>query len=183
MKRTLLITALLTAALLVAFLCHATSAGAQEAHQHQHDPSEKLGRVNFPVSCTTQAQRQFNRAVAWLHSFEYEEAEKVFTEVTINDPRCGMGYWGVAMSNYHPIWAPPTPAELQKGSSAIEKAKSVGAQTQRERDYIAAIEVFWFFTKTLTGSIIGRAPSLTVKRWGGFTGAIRQTARPASSTR
>src|SRR6267143_1272857 len=54
-----------------------------------------------------------------------------------------MSYWGIAMSNYHPIWAPPSGAELQKGSSAIEKAKSVGAQTQRERDYIAAIEVFY----------------------------------------
>jgi len=127
----------------MAFVCHTPSAGAQEAHQHQHEPSEKLGRVNFTVSCNPQAQRQFNRAVAWLHSFEYEEAEKVFTEVTVTDPRCGMGYWGIAMSNYHPIWAPPTAAELKKGSSAIEKAKVVGARTRRERDYIAAIEVFY----------------------------------------
>jgi tetratricopeptide (TPR) repeat protein len=138
---------LLTAAILVAFLSHTNSASAQEGHQpqhtHPHDPSEKLGQVNFTVSCNPQAQRQFNRAVAWLHSFEYEEAEKAFTEVTVTDPRCGMGYWGIAMSNYHPIWAPPTAAELQKGSSAIEKAKVVGARTQRERDYIAAIEVFY----------------------------------------
>lgn len=143
MKRTLPVVLLLTAALLVAFLCHSPSARAQGAHQHQHDPSEKLGRVNFPVSCNPQAQRKLKRAVAWLHSFEYEEAEQVFTEVTVTDPRCGMGYWGIAMSNYHPIWAPPTAAELKKGSSAIEKAKSVGARTQRERDYIAAIEVFY----------------------------------------
>ena len=54
-----------------------------------------------------------------------------------------MGYWGIAMSNYHPIWVPPNAAELQKGSAAIEKAKSVGARTGRERDYIAAIEVFY----------------------------------------
>ena len=147
MKRILRVVILLTAALLVAFLCHTNSASAQEGHQpqhtHPHDPSEKLGQVNFTVSCNPQAQRQFNRAVAWLHSFEYEEAEKAFTEVTVTDPRCGMGYWGIAMSNYHPIWAPPTAAELQKGSSAIEKAKGVGARTQRERDYIAAIEVFY----------------------------------------
>jgi tetratricopeptide (TPR) repeat protein len=146
-KRTLLAVILLTAALLVAFRCHTHSAGAQEGHQrqhtHSHEPSEKLGQVNFNVSCSPEAQRQFNRAVAWLHSFEYEEAEKAFTEVTVTDPRCGMGYWGIAMSNYHPIWAPPTAAELQKGSSAIEKAKAVGARTERERDYIAAIEVFY----------------------------------------
>jgi tetratricopeptide (TPR) repeat protein len=135
--------ALLSATVLAAFLCHAPSAGAQEAHQHQHDPSGKLGRVNFTVSCSPRAQRQFNRAVAWLHSFEYEEAEKAFNEIAVAEPRCGMAYWGVAMSNYHPIWAPPTAAELEKGTSAIEKAKSVGARTQRERDYIAAIEIFY----------------------------------------
>ncbi len=143
MQRTLPVVALLTAAMLVASLCHTTLARAQEAHQHQPDPTEKLGRVNFTVSCSPQAQRQFNRAVAWLHSFEYGAAEKVFTEVPVTDPRCGMGYWGIAMSNYHPIWAPPTAAELKKGSNAIEKAKAVGARTQRERDYIAAIEGFY----------------------------------------
>ena len=124
----------LTAAFLLAFFCYTQTARAQEGHQHIHEPSEKLGEVNFTVSCNLPAQRQFNRAVAWLHSFEYEEAEKAFTEVTATDPRCGMGYWGIAMSNYHPIWAPPTAAELQKGSNAIEKAKAVGARTQLERD-------------------------------------------------
>ncbi|HYG82915.1 MAG TPA: hypothetical protein VD861_21135, partial [Pyrinomonadaceae bacterium] len=115
----------------------------EETHPHRHDASEKLGRVNFAVSCTPQARTQFNRAVAWLHSFEYEEAEKAFAEVAATDPRCGMGHWGVAMSNYHPLWAPPTAAELQKGLSAVEKAKAAGARTPRERDYIAAMEVFY----------------------------------------
>ncbi len=54
-----------------------------------------------------------------------------------------MGYWGLAMSNYHQIWAPPTAEELKKGQAAIEKARSVGAGAQRERDYIAAVEVFY----------------------------------------
>ena len=143
MKRLLLFAAPSIAAVLVLFLSPAPLAKAQEAHQHQHEHAEKLGRVSFPVSCTAQARKQFTRAVAWLHSFEYEEAEKVFNEVTITDPRCGMGYWGIAMSNYHPLWAPPNAAELQKGSAAIEKAKSAGARTARERDYIAAIELFF----------------------------------------
>src|SRR5215213_2697103 len=117
--------------------------GAQEMHPHPHDRAEKLGRVNFNISCNLQAQTQFNHAVAWLHSFEYQEAEKAFTEVTIMDPQCGMGYWGIAMSNYHPLWAPPTPAELKKGWSAVEKAKSVPARTPREQAYIAAMETFY----------------------------------------
>src|SRR5262245_56336712 len=112
---------------------------AQEAHQHQHE----LGKVNFPISCSAPAQGQFNRAVAWLHSFEYEEAEKAFTQATLTDQQCGMGYWGVALRTYHPIWAPPLAEELKKGQAAVEKAKSVGARTQRERDYIVAIDVFY----------------------------------------
>ncbi|HEX5707689.1 MAG TPA: hypothetical protein VFX96_10365, partial [Pyrinomonadaceae bacterium] len=144
MNRTLLVVLCSTAALLAALTCRAPSAGAQEeSHRHRHEHSEKLGRVNFPVTCSAQARRQFNRAVAWLHSFEYEEAEKVFSEVAAADPRCGMGHWGVAMSNYHPIWAPPSAAELKKGWEAVEKAKAAGARTQRERDYIAAIETFY----------------------------------------
>jgi tetratricopeptide (TPR) repeat protein len=142
-KKSLPVATVSIAALLALVLCRAAFAGAQEPHQHQHEPTEQLGRVNFKVSCSPEAQQQFNRAVAWLHSFEYEEAEKAFTEVTATDPRCGMGYWGVALSNYHPLWAPPTATELKKGARAVEKAKVVGARTQRERDYISAIELFY----------------------------------------
>jgi tetratricopeptide (TPR) repeat protein len=133
---------MLTAALLAGII-YASVAQAQEPHHHLSDDSVKLGRVNFPVSCTDQARQQFNRAVAWLHSFEYEDAKKVFTEVTFTDPHCGMGFWGIAMSNYHSIWAPPTAAELKEGREAVEKAKAVGARSQRERDYIQAIELFY----------------------------------------
>jgi tetratricopeptide (TPR) repeat protein len=115
----------------------------RDQHDHQHGASEEIGRVNFPVSCSEAAGKQFNRAVAWLHSFEYEEAGRAFTAVGVADPKCGMAYWGIAMSNYHPIWAPPTPAELKEGMAAVERAQSAGAQTERERDYIAAIEVFY----------------------------------------
>jgi len=131
---------LLSATLLLAAICVTP---AQQGHRHRHDASEKLGDVNFATSCTPAAQKQFNHAVAWLHSFEYEEAEKAFSEVAASDPRCGIAYWGVAMTSYHPLWAAPTPDELKRGWNAIEKAKTIGAQTQRERDYIDALELFY----------------------------------------
>lgn len=148
MKRTLLMI-LLVSLTLIALLCQTRSAQAQQPHQHEHGASQEAGRVSFTVSCNPQAQRQFNRAVAWLHSFEYQEAEKAFTKVTELDPRCGMAYWGVAMSNYHPLWAPPTANELQRGTSAMEKAKTTGGGSQRERDYIAAIDIFYKDAATL----------------------------------
>ncbi len=110
--------------------------------KHQHEPSENLGRVAFRVSCT-KAQGQFNRAVALLHSFWYEEAEKAFSEVAQKEPGCAMAYWGIAMSNYHPIWAKPTPGELGRGQAAAEKAASIGGKNERENDYIAAIGAFY----------------------------------------
>ena len=124
MKRTFLTAAPFAAALLAALLGHTPHAGARGGHQHdhQHGAPETLGRVSFRVSCSPEAQARFNRAVAWLHSFEYEEAEKAFQEVAAADPRCAMAYWGVAMSNYHPIWAPPSAAELEKGARAVERA-------------------------------------------------------------
>lgn len=93
MKRNLLGGKLLTATSLAVFLagslggpCSASAQPRTEAqHTHTHDSSEKLGQVNFTVACAPEAQQQFNRAVAWLHSFEYEEAEKAFTEVTVSD--------------------------------------------------------------------------------------------------
>lgn len=116
---------------------------AQAPEQHKHEMGEKLGRVNFTVSCNEAAQQQFNRAVALLHSFWYDEAAKGFVEVTKTDPKCGMGYWGVAMSYYHPVWAPPVAAELDAGSVAAAEAAVAGAPTERERGYIAAIEAFY----------------------------------------
>ena len=132
-----------TSLLFVALFLLVTSGYSQEMHPHKHDPSESVGVVRFPVSCKPEAQKQFNRAVAWLHSFEYEEAEKAFTEVTVTDPQCAMGYWGVAMSNYHPLWAPPTPAQLKTGLDAVDKAKAAGARTPREQGYIAAMGIFY----------------------------------------
>src|SRR5215472_843797 len=103
----------------------------------------KVGDVIFPVSCSADAQQQFTRAVALLHSFWYEEAVKAFTVVAETDPTCAMAYWGVAMSNWSPLWYPPSEAALKAGADAVAKAQSIGTKTDRERDYIEAIASFY----------------------------------------
>jgi len=127
---------------LLILTCPAISA-AQEEHQHHHEAGEKIGKVNFQTSCAPSVRNQFNRAVAWLHSFEYAEAELAFNDVARADPSCGMAHWGVAMSQYHQLWAPPTRAELEKGSEAVSRARLAGAGSERERGYIEAIGAFY----------------------------------------
>ena len=139
MKRITLISVVLIA------VCATFVAPAIAQHEHEHpagDPA-KLGKVNFPVSCNQAVQPQFSSAVAMLHSFWYDKASDTFAAVTQKDPACGMAYWGIAMTYYHPIWEAPGPADLKAGAAAAEKAQSVGAKSQRERDYIAAIETFY----------------------------------------
>ncbi len=106
-------------------------------------PSAQFGTVNFDITCDASAKEDFNLAVEMLHSFEYEEAEKAFAEVIEKSPNCAMAYWGVAMCNFHPLWAPPTEAELQKGAKAIQIANSLQTKSGRESDYINAIGLFY----------------------------------------
>jgi hypothetical protein len=116
---------------------------SQEDHsQHQHAVAG-LGMVDFPTSCNGSAQKLISRAVALLHSFGYEEARKVFTEATAADPSCAMAYWGISRTWYHPIWAPPSPDELRQGALALEQSLSAGTASERERDYIDALGVFY----------------------------------------
>ena len=121
---------------ILALLC-APVAKAQEK-------AERLGKVHFPVSCNAEAQTQFDRAVALLHNFWFQESDKAFAAVGQVDPSCAMAYWGIAMGQrLNPISNIPNAAALKKGWTAVEKAKSVGAKTERERDYIAAVEAFY----------------------------------------
>ena len=107
------------------------------------DPSDRIGKVSFPVSCKPAVQKAFDQAVAILHSFWYLESAKAFTAITQTDPDCAIAYWGIAMSQWYQIWSPPGPAALKRGVEAMEKAKTVGSPTPRERDYIAAADAFF----------------------------------------
>lgn len=113
-----------------------------------HEPGDRQGidtsgRVHFAVSCSAEAQKKFDRAVAILHSFWYEEAVKAFTAVAAADPDCAMAEWGVAMSHWYPLWYPPSEKALRAGADAVQKARAVGAKTERERDYVDAIGAFY----------------------------------------
>jgi hypothetical protein len=77
------------------------------AAQHDHPAPEKLGAVEFTTRCSPQAQAQFNRSVALLHSFAYGESEKAFREVLTTHSGCAMAHWGIAMTYYHQLWEPP----------------------------------------------------------------------------
>ena len=101
------------------------------------------GEVNFQISCGPAVQKTFKEAVWTLHSFWYPEALKGFTTVTEAEPGCAMGYWGIAMSHWYPLWFPPSPAALKAGAEAVEKAVAAGPKTEREKDYIAAIAAFY----------------------------------------
>ncbi|HSN59460.1 MAG TPA: hypothetical protein VLR49_00890 [Ferruginibacter sp.] len=103
----------------------------------------QYGSVDFEMSCSGKEKDDFNLGIKLLHSFEYDEAEKVFAAIIDKAPECAMAYWGVAMSNFHPLWTPPSEDELMKGVKAIEIAQSITKKSKREAAYINAIAAFY----------------------------------------
>ena len=128
------------------FASTAALAAPQEGH-HDHGP--QLGKLSFPTTCSAPAGAQFELGLRWLHSFEYDRAEREFTKAADTDPGCAIAHWGVAMANYHPLWAPPTAAELVKGKAAVAKARAAGAKSKREQDYVASVGAFYDNSETL----------------------------------
>lgn len=113
---------------------------AQEHDQHEHTAA--LGDVNFQISCNAAARAHFNTAAALLYSFYWEKVDAAVAAVLQADPTCAMAHWAKAIASLdNPLGAPPTPKLDQEGWAAVEKAKQLGAKTQRERDYIAAVEI------------------------------------------
>ena len=99
----------------------------------------QLGTVHFETSCKPEAQKLFDNGMLYQHSFWYRASQRVFEDALKADPECGIAYWGVALSL---LWNPHAPApakNLAEGAAAIAKGKSVGAKTQRERDYLDAL--------------------------------------------
>ena len=132
----------------VPLLCEPAWA-AQDEHAG-HSAGQNSGSVHIPISCSQDAQRQFDRAVAILHSFFYPETVKAFSAIAQAEPSCAMAYWGVAISQRpNPLVPPFSHGALQAGWDAIEKARSARAPTQYERDWIETLSLFFEHYDTL----------------------------------
>jgi tetratricopeptide (TPR) repeat protein len=109
----------------------------------QDDAEKQFGIVHFETSCNETAQRRFDRAMRYQHSFWYQSSKEIFEETLKADPECGIAYWGIALSLLLNPHVPPPAKNLAEGAAAIAKAKSVGAKSQRERDFIDALAVIY----------------------------------------
>jgi hypothetical protein len=116
-----------------------------------------FGTIDFEITGDKKTKYDFNLGLEMLHSFEYDEAEKVFAKIIDETPLCAMAYWGVAMCNFHPLWEPPTAADLDKGSQAIEIANSITEKSDLESGFIHATRAYykdWKKTDAHTRSLL-----------------------------
>jgi len=130
----------LGAPLIALSLATATAAWAQTIGK----PPEQLGKVSFANSCAPAAQASFERALALLHSFWWQEGEKTFRRVLEEDPTCAIATWGIATILIGNTFATgPTPADAQWAKEAIERGRAIGAKTERERLFIEAVAAYY----------------------------------------
>jgi len=158
---------LLLSSFLFVLLTFTGSALADDDQNHHHEDltTAQLGTVTFPVSCAASVQKPFERGVALLHSFWYEEAEKEFQHIAQDDPHCAMAHWGIAMSLWHQLWNNPDAKVIQRGADEVHQAKTTdGPATSREKAYIAAISAFYSKSKKLNHEARANAYSLAMKK-------------------
>jgi hypothetical protein len=158
---------LLFSSLMVLSMFADTALADDDQNQHHHEDltSTQLGTVTFPVSCAPSVQKPFERGVALLHSFWYEEAGKEFQQIAIDDPHCVMAHWGLAMSLWHQLWNNPDAKVIQQGLDEIHQAKTTdGPTTPRENLYISAIAAFYSNSKKLNHEDRAKAYSDAMKK-------------------
>src|SRR5882757_1907562 len=126
---------------LIAAVLLILAASRSVAQEHQHGNGEKLGSVNFATSCNEAAQKEFNRATALLHSFQFGRAIEGFNAVLEKDATCGIAYWGISLSDWSNPFATgiKDKGQLLLGRESAKRGKTVGAKTERERAYLAAV--------------------------------------------
>jgi tetratricopeptide (TPR) repeat protein len=137
----------------------------QNHHHHEDLTAGQLGTVVFPVSCAPSVQKPFERGVALLHSFWYEEAEKEFQQIAQDHPHCTMAHWGVAMSLWHQLWNQPDDKVILRGLDEVHEAKTTdGPTTPREKAYLAAVAAFYSDSKKLNHEARAKAYSDAMKK-------------------
>jgi hypothetical protein len=123
---------------------------AQHDHAEGGAPPDRLGTVHFATSCNPAVLKDFDRAVALLHSFWYSAAIQAFQGVAAKDPGCAMAHWGTAMSWWgNPFAGFRPPRALEEGAAAVERARAANAPTDRERDYVGAVALLYKDAGTL----------------------------------
>jgi tetratricopeptide (TPR) repeat protein len=133
-------------------------------HHHHEDLNEtQLGTVHFPVSCAPSVQKPFERGVALLHSFWYEEAEKEFLDIEKDDPNCAMAHWGVAMSIWHQLWNNPDAGVVARANKELNAAENLQT-TPREKAYLTAIGMFYANSDKLDHDARAKAYSAAMKK-------------------
>lgn len=138
------------------------------ALEHQQGTGEKLGAVHFATSCNDAAQSDINHALALLHSFQFSRAIDNFNVALEKDTTCTIAYWGIAISDWGNPFAPGLIDKrlLQLGQESVERAKRLGAKTDRERAYVAAV-----------GKLYGDFESTSQKaRWLAYRNAMENVA-------
>jgi tetratricopeptide (TPR) repeat protein len=137
-------------AVLFATFCVLLGVAGTASRSRQVALTPQLGQVTFSTSCTAEAQPLMETGVALLHSFQYQQAEQIFSEAAKTDLKCAMAYWGKAMTHYEQLWEFPSGRGLKRGAEDIQRAQSLGASTERERGYIAAASAFYLADAKLT---------------------------------
>jgi tetratricopeptide (TPR) repeat protein len=122
-----------------------TLASASAPHAQAPRPGgERLGKVHFDTSCAASVGAEFDRAMALLHSFEFSYAIAGFKQVLQGDPTCGIAQWGIALATWgNPFAGLRSQKTLEDGLAAAEAAQAIGAKTDREREYIAAVALLY----------------------------------------
>jgi len=115
------------------------------AQEHLHGNGEKLGAVRFTTSCSEPAQKDFNHAVALLHSFQFSRAIDGFHATLTDDPTCAIAYWGIALSNWSNPFASGAKDEtqLQVGRANADHGQTLGAKTEREQAFLTAVSALY----------------------------------------
>jgi hypothetical protein len=151
------------------------------AQEHQHGTGEKLGAVHFSTSCNGSAQKDINRAVALLHSFQFSRAIDDFKVALGKDATCTIAYWGIALSDWGNPFAPGIIDKrlLQLGRESAERGEMLGAKTERERAYLAAVRIC---TETSKVRRSKRACSPIAMPWETWRRNIRKITRRRFST-